>query len=116
MPPRSSEPALPLPRGWREITGAGVLHAISLAAMAMTSAWSKASASRSSRQRASAEADRLRTETALLSEELELKDSRWVRVPARPTVLRAGSAHADPATESRTGMVGKAGGRTVHGD
>ena len=83
MPPSSRNPALPLPRGWRKIARAGVLHAISLAAMAMTSAWSKAAASRSSRQRISAEVDRLRTEVALLSEELELKDSRWARVPAR---------------------------------
>ena len=83
MPPPSSKPALPLPRGWRKITRAGVLHAISVAAMAMTSAWSKAAMSRSSRQRLSAEVDRLRTELALLTEEMELKDSRWARVPAR---------------------------------
>ncbi len=83
MPPRSSKPALPLPRGWRKVTRAGVPHAISVAAMAMTSAWSKASAGRSSRQRALAEVDRLRTEVALLTEELELKDARWARVPAR---------------------------------
>ena len=35
MPPRSAQTALPLPRGWRKITRAGVLHAISVAAMAM---------------------------------------------------------------------------------
>ena len=29
MPPRSTQSALPLPRGWRKITRAGVLHAIS---------------------------------------------------------------------------------------
>ncbi len=81
MPPFSNQSALPLPRGWRKVTRAGVLHAISVAAMAMTSAWSKAS--RFSRQRASAEVDRLRTEVALLTEELELKDARWTRVPAR---------------------------------
>jgi hypothetical protein len=83
MPARSTQAALPLPRRWREITRAGVLHAISVAAMAMTSAWSKASLGRSSRQRAVAEVDRLRTEIELLSEELELKDTRWARVPAR---------------------------------
>ncbi len=83
MPARSSKPAIPLPKGWRKVTRAGVLHAISVAAMAMTSAWSKASAGRSSRQRALAEVDRLRTEVALLTEELDLKDARWARVPAR---------------------------------
>ncbi len=49
MPSRSSQAALPLPRGWRKITRAGVLHAISVASMAMTSAWSKASAGRATR-------------------------------------------------------------------
>ena len=83
MPSRSAQTALPLPIGWREITRAGVLHAISLAATAMTSAWSRASASRSSRQRALADADRLRAEIVLLKEELELKDARWTRLPAR---------------------------------
>ncbi len=67
MPPRSTRTALPLPRGWRSITRAGVLQAISVAAMAMTSAWSKASTGRSSRQRALAEVDRLRTDVALIS-------------------------------------------------
>ena len=74
MSSRATTTTLPLPRGWRQITRAGVLHAISVAAMAMTSAWSKAS--RSTRQRALAEADRLRAEIALLTEELELKDAR----------------------------------------
>ncbi len=83
MPPRCAQTALPLPRGWRKITRAGVLHAISVAAMAMTSAWTRASAKRSSRHRAFAEVDRLRTEIALLKEELEIKDARWARVPAR---------------------------------
>ena len=77
--PRS--PSIPLPRGWSKAVRAGVLHAISIAAMAMTSAWSRAS--RSSRQRSLAEVDRLRSENALLTEELDLKDSRWARVPAR---------------------------------
>ncbi len=77
--PRS--PSIPLPRGWSKAVRAGVLYAISVAAMAMTSAWSRAS--RSSRQRSLAEVDRLRSENALLTEELDLKDSRWARVPAR---------------------------------
>ena len=40
MPPRSISATLPLPRGWRNITRVGVLHAISVVAMAMNSAWS----------------------------------------------------------------------------
>ncbi len=81
MPPRPSLSALPLPRGWSKIVRTGVLHAVSVAAMALTSAWSRAS--RSSRHCASAEVDRLRAEVALLTEELDVKDSRWARVPAR---------------------------------
>ncbi len=83
MTSRRREPAIPLPKGWRKVTREGVVHAISVAAMAMTSAWSKASACRPSRQRALAEVDRLGTEVALLKEELELKDARLARVPAR---------------------------------
>ena len=81
MPPFSSQSALPLPRRWHNVTREGVLQAISVAAIAMTSAWSRAS--RSSRQRSLAEVDRLRSENALLTEELDLEDSRWVRVSAR---------------------------------
>ena len=83
MTVRRCKADLPLPRAWRDVTRTGVLHAISVAAMAMTSAWSKASAGRSSWQRALAEVDRLGTEVALLKEELELKDARLTRVPAR---------------------------------
>ena len=79
--PRST--ALPLPRGWSKIVRTGALHAISLAITALTAAWSQSSRSRSPRRRQSVEADRLRTEVALLTEELDLKDARWARVPAR---------------------------------
>ncbi len=44
MPPFSSQSALPLPRGWRKVTRAGVLHATSVAAMAMTTNVSRAQA------------------------------------------------------------------------
>ncbi len=83
MPRQTGSTALPLPRGWSKFVRTGVLHAISLAATALTAAWARAAASRSSRRTQSAEADRLRTEVALLTEELDLKDSRWARVPAR---------------------------------
>jgi transposase InsO family protein len=74
---------LPLPRGWTNTVRTGVLHAIAIASAAMTSAWSKAASSRSSRTRALAEVDRLATEIALLKEELAIKDERFARVPAR---------------------------------
>jgi len=81
MPAKATSITLPLPKAWRRVTRVGVLHAISVASMAMTSAWSKAS--RSTRQQALAEADRLRREVALLTAELELKDARWARLTAR---------------------------------
>ncbi len=74
---------LPLPKGWSKIVRTGVIHALSVAATALTTAWSRAAGSRSSRHRAFAEVERLRTEIALLSEELGLKDARWARIPAR---------------------------------
>ncbi len=58
--------SLPLPKGWTKVVRAGALHAISLAATALTHAWSS---SRSSRVRERAETARLRTEIALLTEE-----------------------------------------------
>ncbi len=36
MPPFSSQSALPLPKGWRKVVRARVLHAISVAAIART--------------------------------------------------------------------------------
>ncbi len=79
--PRS--PSIPLPRGWSKAVRAGVLHAISIASTAMISAWGRAATSGSSRQRTLSGIYRLRTEVAQLTEEPELKDARWARVPAR---------------------------------
>ncbi len=39
MPPCRSTSALPLARGWRKITRAGVLHAISVAATGVLVGW-----------------------------------------------------------------------------
>ena len=83
MPARSAQQSLPLPRGWTKTVNSAVLHALSLAATALTAAWSSAATSRSSRHGEHAELDRLRGEIAQLTEELEIKDARWARVPAR---------------------------------
>ena len=83
MSARSSSQLLPLPRGWPKVVNAAVLHALSLAAAALTTAWGKAAVGRSSRLRERAEADRIGTERSLLEEELEIKDARWARVPSR---------------------------------
>ena len=83
MPNRNASQPLPLPRGWTKVVNAAVLHALSLAAAALTAAWGKAAVGRSSRLRERAEADRIGTERSLLEEELEIKDARWSRVPSR---------------------------------
>ncbi len=43
--PRST--SLPLPKGWTKVVRTGALHAISLAATALTVAWARAGASNS---------------------------------------------------------------------
>ncbi len=83
MPPEDASPPVSLPRGWTKMVQSATLHAIALAATALTTAWGRTATSRSTRQRLLAEADRLRTENALLTEELEIKDARWARAPAR---------------------------------
>ena len=83
MPSRTPSLTVPLPRGWTKIVRSATLHAISVAVTALTTAWGRAATGRSTRQRQGGEVDRVRTEIALLKEELEIKDARWGRVPAR---------------------------------
>jgi transposase InsO family protein len=83
MPTGSAAEALALPRSWPQIVNSAVLHALSIAATALTAAWGRTAQSRASQRREHAEADRLRTEIALLAEELAIKDARWSRLPAR---------------------------------
>ncbi len=73
-----SQRSTPLPRGWPNHIKSGLLHAISLAAMALTVA-----RSRCTRNGLQAELDRADNEIALLKEELEIKDARWSRLPSR---------------------------------
>jgi transposase InsO family protein len=73
-----SEHSIPLPGGWAKHVKASLLHAISLAAMALTVA-----RSRRARSRLETELERADNEIALLKEELAIKDARWVRVSTR---------------------------------
>ena len=73
----------PLPRGWTKRTRSSVLHAVSVAFIALTRAWASAATGRNPKTRLRAELDRAETEIALLREELAIKDARWSRVPAR---------------------------------
>ena len=84
MPSKPTTSALPLlPRGWTKIVRSAVVQAISVASLALTHAWSRAATASSPRRRLQAQLDRLRTEVALLREELEIKDARLNRVPPR---------------------------------
>lgn len=74
---------LPLPRGWTKTVRSSVLHAISVAFMALTRAWASAATSRRRTTRLQAELDRAKTEIALLNEELSIKSDRLGRVPSR---------------------------------
>jgi hypothetical protein len=60
-----------------------VIHAISLAHFSLTSTRSWAVNSWNARVRLKAENDRLRQEIALLREEMRIKDSRMLRIPAQ---------------------------------
>ena len=61
-----------LPRQWPKHVKSGILHAISLASVALTIARSRAT----SRRRIQAELEQAKGELALLREELLIKDGR----------------------------------------
>jgi len=73
----------PLPKGWPRTIKSSVLHAVSLASAAMTTAWARAARNRRPRVQPLAELERANSEIALLKEELRIKDTRWSRVPPR---------------------------------
>ncbi len=68
-----------LPKQWPEHIKSGILHAISLASVALTIARSRAT----SRRRLQAEVEQTNAEIALLREELYIKDGRWERSRSR---------------------------------
>lgn len=73
--------ALPLPRFWPRVVHRGVLHVLSLSAVAMTRPWSRAARGR-------VRTERLRSELALLEKELEF--SVFTSRPCRKIELRLG--------------------------
>jgi hypothetical protein len=76
-------PRIPLPKQWPSRVRSGVLHAISLAHFSLTYTRSWAANSWNARIRLKQESDRLRQELALLQEEMRIKDSRMLRIPAQ---------------------------------
>jgi len=75
-----------LPKGWTKTIRSSVLHAVSLASAALTSAWSRAAISRRPRVQTVAELERAKTEIALLKEELSIKDARWSHRTLQPSL------------------------------
>ena len=75
MPSRRS---VPLPRGRTRHVESSLLHAISLALLAL-----KVARSCEARPRFWAQLDQAEEQIALLKEELAIKDARWGRVPSR---------------------------------
>jgi len=78
-----SRPRIPLPKQWPSRVRSGVLHAISLAHFSLTFTRSVAANSWNARIRLREENDRLRQELALIREEMRIKDSRMLRIPAQ---------------------------------
>ena len=83
MGPCASRERDNLPRGWTKRVKSGLLHAVSLAATALTLARGRAAKSWDTRHRLQARLDQATTEIALLREELEIKDARWSRLRSR---------------------------------
>ena len=75
-------PKIPLPSGWPRHVRSAVIHAISLAHLSLTSTRSWTINSWNARVRLKAEFNWLRQEWALLQQEMRIKDSRMLRIPA----------------------------------
>ncbi len=72
---------MPLPRRWRRHAKAAVLQVVALARAALTQARGWCANSPLARVRLAAENERLRSEVALLVEELRIKDARIAAIP-----------------------------------
>jgi transposase InsO family protein len=76
-----------VPRGWPALVRSALIHAISLARTAVIDARSGFENSALARARLAAELSALRSENALLHEELRIKDARIAKIPAREQPL-----------------------------
>jgi transposase InsO family protein len=81
MTPRASQ--LAVPRSWPSRVKSAFVHAVSLAHQAVTASRGWCANSRMARVRLAGENDRLRSELALVCEQLRLVSSRMERVPAQ---------------------------------
>jgi transposase InsO family protein len=83
MSAKSSRRMIPLPRRWPMHVRSALLHAIALARTAIACARASAVQSDRRESRLRVELDQVRTEIALLREELAIKDDRWSRLQPR---------------------------------
>ncbi len=81
MPGRPPNPVLRLPRQWNIRVLSAVLHVVSLAQFALTTARAQAIERHRARTHRICKLDRLRQEFNLLREEMHLKDARMARIP-----------------------------------
>ena len=77
------EPRVPLPAEWPRVAKSAILHAVALAHLVVTHVHGWCADRQLRRVRLAAECERLRSEVALLREELRIKDARLARIPAR---------------------------------
>jgi transposase InsO family protein len=77
------EPKVSLPKEWPRVAKSAILHAIGLAHLVVTHVRGWCADSPLRRVRLAAECERLRSEVAMLREELRIKDARLARIPAR---------------------------------
>ena len=81
--PSPTSPSVPLPPAWPKHAKSAMVHVIALAHFALVHVRSWCANSSIARVRLVAECDILRTEVALLREELRIKDARMQRIPPR---------------------------------
>jgi len=77
------EPKVALPKKWPRLAKSAIVHAIALAHLVVTHVRGWCADSPLKRVRLAAECERLRSEVAMLREELRIKDARLTRVPAK---------------------------------
>ena len=82
MTRRDNPPEIPLPRDWPGRVKSAMLHVISLAQFALAHPRDWAVNSRIARVRLKTDNGRLRQQTALLTEEIRIKDARMKRIAA----------------------------------
>jgi transposase InsO family protein len=77
------DPKIDLPTAWPRIAKSAIVHALALAHFVVTHVRGWCAESPLRRVRLAAECERLRSEVALLREELRIKDARVARIPPR---------------------------------